>query len=248
MTACAVIPAAGRGSRLGGDRPKILVPVRGRDTLWHILRERLAPFVDHIHVVVSPSGLGPFEAVVRDERPSGVSVGVQPEPTGMGNAVFGARSVWSRHDTLLVVWGDQVLISTATLAATLAAYDRVTGPRCTIPLVRQDVPYVEYVFDADRLVAVRQSREGEWCNPGGLSDVGTFVLSTAGLDAEWAAYLDGVPRGRDTGELNFLPFMPFLAARGRAVTVVPVADPAEARGINTPEDLAFARARLRGGP
>ncbi|MFD2357171.1 hypothetical protein ACFSTC_59790 [Nonomuraea ferruginea] len=50
------------------------------------------------------------------------------------------------------------------------------------------------------------------------------------------------PPGAATGEVNFLPFLPYLSqVRGRPVTVVPVTDPSEARGVNTPDDLDFAR-------
>lgn len=47
------------------------------------------------------------------------------------------------------------------------------------------------------------------------------------------------PRGGQTGEINFLPFLPFLAAHGWSISPLTVADATEARGINTKEDLAF---------
>jgi bifunctional UDP-N-acetylglucosamine pyrophosphorylase / glucosamine-1-phosphate N-acetyltransferase len=48
-----------------------------------------------------------------------------------------------------------------------------------------------------------------------------------------------------TGELNFLPFLAFLSAeRGWPVVPLPVRDPGERFGINTPDELAFFRARL----
>ncbi len=48
-------------------------------------------------------------------------------------------------------------------------------------------------------------------------------------------------RGETTGELNFLPFLTFLARNGWDIRKLPVAEPREARGINTPEDLAYFR-------
>jgi bifunctional UDP-N-acetylglucosamine pyrophosphorylase/glucosamine-1-phosphate N-acetyltransferase len=111
-----------------------------------------------------------------------------------------------------------------------------------LPLVALDEPYVEYVFDASgRLDRVLQTREGDLCNPGGLGDVGSFLLSTAGLEKLWREYVSLVPGGAVTGELNFLPFLVFLTRRGWPVNRVSVADSTEARGINTPEDLAFFR-------
>ena len=100
-------------------------------------------------------------------------------------------------------------------------------------------PYVEYVFDGPRLTKVLQTREGDTTTPNGFSDVGTFLLATQGLKPAWEDYLKTAPRGSGTGEINFLPFLPFLSARGWTITPLEVADATEARGINTKDDLAF---------
>ncbi len=57
---CAVIPAAGRGTRLGLGIPKIMIELADGVTVWHLLHRRLRPCVEHVHVVVSPEGEGPF--------------------------------------------------------------------------------------------------------------------------------------------------------------------------------------------
>jgi bifunctional UDP-N-acetylglucosamine pyrophosphorylase/glucosamine-1-phosphate N-acetyltransferase len=107
MTICAVIPAAGRGTRLGGDGPKILTPLTDTQTVWDILHAKLAPRVDHIHLVLSPEGAAVFPAL-----PAHVSHSIQSAPTGMGDAIFRGHAVWSRYDAILIVWGDQVFVST----------------------------------------------------------------------------------------------------------------------------------------
>lgn len=245
---CAVVPAAGRGSRLGLELPKILVPVDAGVTVWDMLRAQLAPHVDRLHVVVSPHGRPAFTAALAGGPPGPpVSVSVQPVPTGMGDAILGCAAHWAAYGTILVVWGDQVHVSGATVAEVLRVHAAGRGPRVTLPLVRQPEPYVEYRFGGDgRLDAVLQSREGDRCEPGGLADVGVFCLSTAGLVAAWQEHLADRTLGGVTGEVNLLPFLPFLSrAAGWPVVPVEIADGDEARGINTPEDLAYARDRLR---
>ena len=116
MSICAVIPAAGRGTRLGTDRPKILTPLTAHDTIWSILHAKLAPLVDHIHLVLSPDGAAQFPAL-----PANVSVSIQPEPIGMGDAIFRGFDVWSQYDAVLIVWGDQVFVSGDTLRRAIAA-------------------------------------------------------------------------------------------------------------------------------
>jgi len=237
MRVCAVIPAAGRGSRLGTTKPKILAPLNQDQTVWSVLHAKIAPLVDHIHLVLSPEGARDFPAL-----PEHVSYSIQREPTGMGDAIFGARQFWEIFDAILIVWGDQVFVSTDTLRRAL-----VTLPQqqLVLPLTRMAVPYVEYVFDDAKLTKILQSREGDATSPGGFSDVGTFLLGTHGLAAAWEDYLSKAARGGQTGEINFLPFLPFLSAQGWTITPLEVADPTEARGINTPEDLSFFQ-RLSG--
>lgn len=248
MRVCAVIPAAGRGTRLGGDLPKFLVPVDGERTLWQVLHHALAPHVDHIHAVVSSAGREWFEEHRAEQSAfSAVTVSVQEQPTGMGDAVFGCSDVWSSYDAILVVWGDQANISATTVGRLLARHEQLSRPACTIALARQEEPYVEYVYsdgDPEQLTAVRQSREGDHCTPGGLADVGVFCLSTEGLLDAWRYYRAEAVAGGLTGEANLLPFFPALADAGWECSKVIVRDPAEARGINTPEDLAFTRERL----
>jgi bifunctional N-acetylglucosamine-1-phosphate-uridyltransferase/glucosamine-1-phosphate-acetyltransferase GlmU-like protein len=235
MRICAIIPAAGRGTRLGGDGPKILTRLTDTQTIWDILHAKLAPLVDHIHLVLSAEGAAAFPSL-----PANVSHSIQPAPTGMGDAIFRGHDIWAGYDTVLIVWGDQVFVSQDTLARAIAAL-KVSRHHAALPVTRMAAPYVEYVFEGDRLTQVLQSREGDATTPNGFSDVGTFLLGTDGLQLAWQDYLATAPRGGQTGEINFLPFLPFLSRAGWQIAPLIVADETEARGINTPDDLAFFR-------
>jgi bifunctional UDP-N-acetylglucosamine pyrophosphorylase/glucosamine-1-phosphate N-acetyltransferase len=243
---CAVIPAAGRGTRLGLGVPKILVEVADGVSVWRLLYRRLRPHVAHLHVIVSPDAEAGFRQHAAAEIRGGTaSVSVQQAPTGMGDAIFGAARHWQPYGAILVVWGDQANLSAATVRRVVQEH----RSGFTIPLVPMSDPYVEYELAGAALVRVRQSREGDECRPGGLSDIGVFCLSTDGLAAAWADYLTGAAAGASTGEVNFLPFLPYLSrVHGWPVTVVPVTDPGEARGINTVDDLEYARQAYRRCP
>ena len=249
MSVCGVIPAAGRGSRLGLDLPKLLVPITDDLTIWDVLKSKMLAVCDHLVVVMSPWG-EPFlqEALHADPDRSRISVAIQPEPIGMGDAVMQGRAAWSAFDDLCVIWGDQVHVSMDTLRRGIALQQSLTAPAFTLPVVKMDQPYVEYVFDADdRLTEVLQTREGAVCSPGGLGDVGTFLLTSRGLEQAWAEFAARTPRGALTGELNFLPFLPFLERSGWRCGKFLVADANEAKGINTQDDLAFFRRLYRVG-
>ena len=286
----AIIPAAGRGSRLGLDGPKILAPVdeASGETIWSIMAAKLTPFVDRIQLVLSPSGAACFkadraarvnqgfagsmpvpafeacfgvrESSQRRNEPSakglwrersltvrGVDfeVAIQDEPLGMGDAVFRGISSWDA-DRILVVWGDQVNLSSETFERTLRAHAEASQPAFALPRVWNSSPYVQYDFNEQGgVTGVRQSREGDMMDAAGWSDAGLFCLSTAGLTQLWQEYLATAARGSTTGEINFLPFLPYLASRGWTTATLDVQDPDEARGVNTPADLNFARRRWR---
>ena len=242
MKICAVIPAAGRGTRLGTDTPKILAPLTAQETIWSILYAKLSPLVDHIHLVLSPQGAATFPPL-----PTNVSTSIQPTAIGMGDAIFRSHDVWSRYDAVLIIWGDQVFVSTDTLRRAMAALP-VPDRHAVLPVTRMAVPYVEYVFDGPRLTQVRQTREGDITTPNGFSDVGTFLLGTRDLKPAWEDYLATTPHGAETGEINFLPFLPFLSTQGWTITPLIVTDVTEARGINTQDDLAFFQKLYKSAP
>ena len=244
MKICAVIPAAGLGKRLNASVPKLLLPLTATKTVWSVLRLKLVDRVDHIHVVVSPQGEDLIRRALADDVSCGlVSISVQSLPIGMGDAIFQGYAVWSQAEQIMVVWGDQAFVSKKTFKRSLAAHG---GGAHTIalPLTFVADPYVEYLFDVDLgLIAVKQVREGDSCSAKGLADVGTFVMSVRDLLPAWHAYLKRASRGVKTKEINFLPFLPFLAVNGWHIEPVHVANPIEARGINTPEDLLYIHRR-----
>ncbi len=244
MKFSAIIPAAGKGSRLGEDVPKLLVEVVDGLTIWDFLRSKLEPFVDNIHAVVSPSGLPLF---IQHNEKNGkgmlcVTASVQEVPRGMGDAIFGDYPARFEAENILIMWGDQLHVSSETIRKCIEAHLASPRPCCTLPLVTAKNPYVEYVMSPEgQLVNILQSREGDVCHPTGFSDVGTFLLSTEGLDEVWKEYLASAESGKLTNEINFLPFLVFLAKKGWHYNQVLVADPDENRGINTQDDLKFFR-------
>lgn len=242
---CAVIPAAGRGSRLGLNVPKIMAPLGEGYTVWSHLRDSLAACVLHTHLVIAPGFFNLVQSSLAAVGTNGsVSLGVQERPLGMGDAIFGSAPVWTEFERVLVVWGDQAGFSRDTLQRVIALHAAGRGPRCTLPVVEMQHPYVQYVFRNGTLLEVRQAREGAAVDDRGWSDAGVFLLETAGLQEAWSDYARKAAAGAVTGEVNFLPFLTHLSReRGWKFEPVPVSDPVEARGINTLEDLRFFQKR-----
>ena len=244
---CAVVPAAGRGTRLAAEAPKIFVPILPGLTSWDVLHEKLLSVADHIVLVLSPTGqdfVSTRPEMFRADSFERTEIGLQEKPLGMGEAIFGSAELWREYREVFIVWGDQVNLAVETLRACLRLHAAQKVPALTLPVVRAEQPYVEYIFDAaDRLTEIRQSREGDVCQPGGFSDLGAFLLRGGpGLIDEWQRYLSLAPAGALTGEINFLPFLVHLSTQaGWPVARYVSDDPNEAMGINTPADLALTR-------
>lgn len=78
----------------------------------------------------------------------------------------------------------------------------------------------------------------------GESDAGLFSLSLDAYLTLLETFAADPGTGSTTGERNFLPFIPWAAARGEVVTFG-CTEAAEALGVNTPADLAAAEEILR---
>lgn len=140
-------------------------------------------------------------------------------------------------DRVWITWCDQVGISAATVE-TLARLDAESANAAVImPTVSQAPPYIHFDRDASgRLTGVRQRREGDAMPEVGTSDAGLFSLSRKAFAEFLPEYARTAQPGALTAELNFLPFIPWVAATASVVTF-DIA-PEEARGVNTPDDLA----------
>lgn len=96
----AVIPAAGKGSRLNLGMPKILAPVSdGLTIILDLLIGKLYPYAAKIILVVSPSGYEEIDAAVkRLNDKEKIALAIQPEPLGVGDAVFRAARQWEEPE------------------------------------------------------------------------------------------------------------------------------------------------------
>jgi len=245
MTRMMIVPAAGLGSRLGVSVPKVLALVAGRPMIDHLLA-LYGRTVSRFVVVASPAGQGLLEAHLRD-REEVIDLVVQEEPTGMLDAVMVPYDLVLRHqpERVWITWCDQLAVHGRTVARLLQAESARVEPDVVLPTCASPAPYIHFERDSSqRIVAVRQRREGDAMPECGESDMGLFSLSRSAYLRDLRMYADAPEHGQATQERNFLPFIPWLAATHRVVTF-PCVDPIEAVGINTPDELRRIEAHLR---
>jgi bifunctional N-acetylglucosamine-1-phosphate-uridyltransferase/glucosamine-1-phosphate-acetyltransferase GlmU-like protein len=230
-----IIPAAGRGSRLRSDIPKVLYPIAGRpmiDWLFDLYDGLAARFI----LVLSPE----FDPAVRQHCSARQDVVylIQEQPNGMLPAILTAAPLIARERprSVWITWCDQVAIRPATIHRLAAAMAAESPPDLAFPTVHKELPYIHFDRDAQgRIAAVRHRREGDDMPPVGEGDSGLFALSLQAYLERLTAFAAQPAHGAQTGERNFLPFIPWLAQRGDVVTF-DVEDEVESMGVNTRDD------------
>lgn len=130
----AVIPAAGRGTRLGRLTraiPKELLPLGDRPTLDIVVDELIGAGIDRIVLVTRPDKTGLNDYVTDVLRPEARARGIELETClqtagpGNGGAILSAAT--RVHDeSFLVLWGDEVVFGENRSAVVLDRH-RSTG-------------------------------------------------------------------------------------------------------------------------
>lgn len=246
MNRLLIVPAAGAGTRLGLSLPKLLVSVNGRAMIDHVLA-LYAGVVSRVAIIVHPSVQQAVRAHL-SSPPMPVEVRVQPSPTGMLDAILlAAPSVERAQPTRVwITWCDQIAILPRTVEALRDTDEADPDLPLALATCRTAEPYVHLERDANgRITAVRHRREGDAMPEVGESDAGLFDLSKESYLRALPVYAGNPQIGRRTGERNFVPFVAWMAARGRVATI-PCTLPEEAVGINTPAELERIAAHLRG--
>jgi bifunctional UDP-N-acetylglucosamine pyrophosphorylase / glucosamine-1-phosphate N-acetyltransferase len=169
-TVAAVVLAAGRGKRLKSKRPKVLHPVCGRPSLWHVLKAASAARPHRVAVVLS-SGGDEVESAVREwqllDDPLFVDQG---EPLGTAHAVAAAERAVGDATDVLVMAGDDPLVEGRHVRQVLALHRRsraaatvltsfVDDPTGYGRVIRDGSTLIDIVEEADASPDVAAIRE-----------------------------------------------------------------------------------------
>lgn len=231
MALSIVILAAGQGTRMRSDLPKVLHPLAGRTLLEHVIAATGALGADAVHVVYGHGG-----ALV-PERLAGLAVtwAEQAERLGTGHAVAQALPGIPDSHTVLVLYGDVPLIEAQTLRRLVDA----AGAR-GLALLTVELPdptgYGRIVRDGAG--AVRRIVEEKDAGPAerGLREVNTGILAApAGALRRWLAALDC---DNAQGEYYLTDVVALAVGEGVPVTTVAPGAVEEVQGVNDRIQLA----------
>ncbi len=121
-SALAIILAAGKGTRMKSERPKVLHRLAGATLLAHVLTTAKAAGLDRTAIVVGP-GMEEVGAAARALDPK-LEVFVQAAQLGTADAVKAARRAFEDfHGQVLILYGDTPLLRPETLNQVRAEFD-----------------------------------------------------------------------------------------------------------------------------
>jgi bifunctional UDP-N-acetylglucosamine pyrophosphorylase / glucosamine-1-phosphate N-acetyltransferase len=119
----AIVLAAGGGTRMKSNRPKVLHSVAGRPLVVHVMKALQPLSLSRRVVVTSARKDGIVAAIEQHRLNEGVEYVVQDPPSGTGDAVLQALRILDSVKTVLVVPGASPLLETETLEALLHIHE-----------------------------------------------------------------------------------------------------------------------------
>ena len=237
----AVILAAGKGTRMQSDRPKVAHEVMGRAMVWWVVRACREAGIDRVFLVVG-HGADEVRAVFADD--TDIEFVLQDEQLGTGHATNCTADALAGFDgDVVVLAGDGPLIRASTLDAMLDRH-RATNAAATLATSVIDDPtgYGRIVRDDDdRFVAIVEHRNAT----DQQRRIHEIYPSYACFDARRLfESLASLRPDSTSGEYYVTDVPAMLRDAGERVELVDAVPPEDVLSINTPEQLAEVDAIL----
>jgi bifunctional UDP-N-acetylglucosamine pyrophosphorylase/glucosamine-1-phosphate N-acetyltransferase len=236
----AVVLAAGEGTRMKSDKPKVLHQVANRSMLGHVLAVLTDAGATQAAVVVGPDRED-VEQEARRILPD-VRIFVQTERLGTGHAVLSAREALAeKPDDVIVAYADTPLVKAETFAKLRAPLAEGAAVVVMGFEARDPTGYGRLLTSGDQLLAIREHRDATeaeravtLCNGGLMAIRGDLALTL----------LDKVGNANAKGEYYLTDIVEIARELGHraAIAVVPEE---EVHGVNDRAQLAAAERMIQ---
>ncbi|MEZ6134281.1 MAG: NTP transferase domain-containing protein [Pirellulaceae bacterium] len=237
----AVILAAGRGTRMKSELPKVLFPALGRPMIHWVIDALAQAGISRSIVVV---GYRADDVKTELAERDGVEFALQAEQLGTGHAVEMCRSQLAGHTgPVFIVAGDSPLIQPASITKLLDAFS--TGDyACLLGTLLKDDPtgLGRIVRGADR--RFERIVEHKDATPEQL-EIREVNMSTYLFDSKillWA--LSKLENSNSQSEFYLTDCPEILRQAGHSVDAMPVLQPCESLSINTVDELKLVEAKM----
>lgn len=234
----AIILAAGLGTRMKSDVPKVLHAVGGKPMVDWAIDAAIAAGVDRLVVVTSPKT--PLAAAHVSARLGDGATAVQDPPLGTGHAVQCAKAQLADFDgDVVILYGDCPLIEAETVRAAFAAREAGAGLVVVGFEAANPTGYGRLIVDDHgvlaRIVEHKEATPGELavrlCNSGVMCADRAVLFSLLSM----------VKNDNAKGEFYLTDVVGLARSSGFVARVVSVPE-ADVLGVNSRMELAQAEA------
>ncbi|KAB1460667.1 bifunctional UDP-N-acetylglucosamine diphosphorylase/glucosamine-1-phosphate N-acetyltransferase GlmU [Vibrio panuliri] len=230
MKFSAVILAAGKGTRMYSNMPKVLHTLAGKPMAKHVIDTCAGLGAQNIHLVYGHGG-DQMQTVLADEPVNWV---LQAEQLGTGHAVDQASAQFEDDEKILVLYGDVPLISSETVENLLDA--QPTGGIALLTVVLDNpMGYGRIVRKNGPVVAIVEQKDAT-DEQKLIKEINTGVMVATGGDLK--RWLAGLNNNNAQGEYYLTDIIAAAHDEGRAVEAVHPVNPIEVEGVNDRAQLA----------
>lgn len=219
-----IVLAAGRGTRMRSSLPKVLHALASKPMIHHVLDTARALEASRIHVVVGHGAELVSSAIAADD----VTTYVQSEQLGTGHAALAAAPHCQPESTVIVLFGDVPLLSSATLSRVIKAAE--SGPVLLAASVKDPHGYGRVIRDSngafERVVEQKDAKVEELS----VCEVNTGVLAAKSQNLN--SWLARVTNDNAQGEYYLPDVLGLAVSDGYSVEVVVTDDEVETQGVN----------------
>jgi len=232
MTLAVVTLAAGKGSRMKSDLPKVLHPLAGRPMLSHVLASAAQLDGARQHVVIGHGADKVRQQITQHE----VSWALQSEQKGTGHAVAQAMADVDENATVLVLYGDVPLIKTDTLQKLLDETHQ--GQNLALLTVELDDPsgYGRIVRDDSGNIQAIVEHKDASAEQHLIHEVNTGILAVSARQLN--SWLPELSANNAQGEYYLTDIIAMAVDHGVAVRAIHPQDEYEVQGVNDRLQLA----------
>lgn len=240
---CAIVLAAGKGTRMKSDLPKVLCEVVGRPMI-HFVLDALEKAGIRRQIVVVGYQADLVRQSLRD-RSGEIEFVTQAEQLGTGHAVQMCRdALKSQSGPTIVVAGDSPLIQHTSLSKLLDHFQR-TQPALLLGTLLKENPEGLGRIVRNDLGGFTGIVEQKDATPEQLAitevNMSTYLFQTADLGDS----LDRLSNDNAQAEYYLTDCARLLYEAGRPVEALPVLEPCESLSINNPSELKTVDETMR---
>jgi len=220
-----IILAAGQGTRMKSDKPKVLHPLAGRPILEHVITTAQQLNASNIHVVYGHGG----DQVQSYFSEWPLSWQCQAEQRGTGHAVQQALPVLGQDCLALILYGDVPLISLSTLQQLLAQVDE--NHMALLTTVMEDATGYGRIIRNDQQLITKIVEQKD-CDESQLTiqEINTGIMA---LPAHYLhQWLSQLTNDNAQGEYYLTDVIEMAVRAGVTVNATVTDDPIEVSGIN----------------